>query len=100
MPVRGTYNTEHSFVLGKNRLPEDYHQLPEFDTSDIFWLEALGKGGSGFVQKAYNKRECEFIAVKRFKENTQKEKKKIIEEDKMLQEIEKIRSIQKENEQP
>ena len=54
------------------------------------------------MQKAYNKHECQFIAIKRIKnikELKQKVWAKIMLENDMLQEIEKIRSSQKENDQ-
>ena len=102
MMVRGIYNTEQNFVLKQNQLIEIFPFLPEFNTSNIFWLEFLGEGGSGSVKKAYNKQECEFIAIKTFnnvKELNQKDWANIMLEHDMLQAIEQIRSSQKENEQ-
>ena len=83
-------------------MEEEFPQLPKLDTSKIFWLEALGEGGCGTVQKAYDKRECEFIAIKRFtkiQELKQEEWADIMLENDILQAIEKIRSSHKENEQ-
>ena len=96
MAVRGIYTTSENPILKESKVPIDLAQLPIFDESKIFWLEALGEGGCGKVQKAYNKQESEFIAIKRFPNMQESSKEKwadIIFEHDMLQSIEKIRAV-------
>lgn len=80
----------------------DIAKLPLFDESRIFWLEELGKGASGAVQKAYDKVECQFKAIKRFPnitDSTEEKRAEIMLENDMLQSVEKIRLANRENEQ-
>ena len=63
-----------------------------FDSSGIFFLEALGKGGSGKVQKAYDTKQNEFIAIKTFKNHNQGNLIQISVENDLLQKIEEIRT--------
>ena len=65
--VNGVYNTERKTIMLQSRLAKDVLQLPIFDESNLFFLEALGEGGSGSVQKAYDKKQNEFIRRKRSK---------------------------------
>ena len=100
--VNGVYNTERKTIMLQSRLAKDVLQLPIFDESNLFFLEALGEGGSGSVQKAYDKKQNEFIAIKKFNDFQEIDKEKweeIIMEDDMLHAIEIIRSNRKENEQ-
>ena len=102
MTVRGIYTPDINKLLKESSLTIDLAQLPIFNESNIFWLEALGEGGCGTVQKAYNKQESEFIAIKRFpnmQESNQEKWAEIMVEHDMLQSIEKIRTNQKENEE-
>ena len=72
----------------------DMGKLPIFDESRIFWLEDLGKGAFGAVQKAYDKTRNEFVALKKFKnmeEPNQEDFEAIMLEDGLLQSVERIR---------
>ena len=93
------HDIERSTILNEKSL----FQLPKFDSSKVFWLEILGKGGCWTVQKAYDKQKSEFIAIKRFlnmqEESIKRRLPKIMLEHDMLQSIEKIRSNRKENEE-
>lgn len=99
--VKNISNTSKKIVFERNYLEEAFSQLPIFDALNFFWLETLGEGGSSVVQRAYDKRNCEFIAIKKFnKINTNPQNKKaIMLEDDMLQTIEKFRAGCPENEQ-
>ena len=91
MTIKGIYTLFNESRLG---IGIDFAQLPMFNESNIFWLEALGEGGCGTVQKAYNKQESQFIAIKRFpnmQESNQEKLAEILVEHDMLQSIEKIR---------
>ena len=74
----------------------DFSKLPVFDESVVFFLETLGKGGFGIVQKAYDKSRNEFIAIKRFKDvsDSSDSLEQILLEDALLQKVEQIRKIQ------
>ena len=65
-------------------------------------MEELGKGAFGAVQKAYDKLECQFKAIKRFPkitESSEETRQGIMVEDDMLQAVEKIRASNTNNEQ-
>ena len=86
------FDTEHNYILKNSRLLF-LSKLPTFDDSGIFWLEKLGEGGFGIVQKAYEKHNTRFIAVKTFKKKSDPAKfKEIILEDALLQSIEEVRA--------
>ena len=102
MTVRGIYTTAQKMVLTNSYLRTGVDKLPIFDVSNIFLLESLGEGGSGAVQKAYDKQIGQFIAIKRFISMQRSNENKWVEimlEDDLLKEIEKIRSSQMDNDQ-
>ena len=68
------------------------NRLTKFDDSKIFWLETLGKGGFGTVEKAYDKLEKIFIAIKKIQISEDITKlNQIILEDDLLKFVEEIR---------
>ena len=76
MIVRGIYNTDRNSVIQNNKLEKNIPELPLFDESKLFWLEVLGEGGSGSVHKAYDKKEAQFIAIKKFTDNKKSSEEK------------------------
>ena len=53
-------------------------------------MELLGKGGFGVVQKAYNIRECCFMAIKTFQKDDPNSLEDIISEDNFLTAVEDV----------
>ena len=93
------YNPEKNKILYMNTT--FVSTIPFFDESALFWLELLGKGGFGSVQKAYDKKRNEFIAVKSFNPpgdiyERRSQIEQIIIEDELLQKVEKIRTSKSE----
>ena len=86
-----TSNHSYNFaeILKKSRI-RDISQIPGFKESDIYKLEHLGKGGFGIVEKAYNIRECCFVAIKTFQKDDEDSIQAIISEDNFLAAVEKI----------
>ena len=103
-PTCRLFMADPADLMKKSKLAAaDSSDLPIFDRSKLFFLETLGEGGFGIVQKAYDKEKNEFIAIKTFKkvlkalEREQQSNellKEIIMEDALLQSIEKIRTIE------
>ena len=96
--TNGIFLNDRKAILSNNQLlATEFNKLPVFDPSAVFFLDVLGKGGFGVVQKAYDKIADEFIAIKKFKKIPEDdvEKKKFLEEimveDALLQNVEKIR---------
>ena len=100
MQVRGIYCTDRISIIKNSFLASETIELPILDESKVFWLEKLGEGGFGVVQKAYDKTKNEFIALKKFKNKdtfTQENIEAIMLEDNVLRSVEKIRTSQQEN---
>ena len=96
--TNGIFLTDRKTILSNNQLlVTEFHKLPIFDPSAVFFLDVLGEGGFGVVQKAYDKIADEFIALKKFKKIPEEaaERKRFLEEimveDALLQNVEKIR---------
>ena len=81
--TNGIFLNDRKAILSNNQLlATEFNKLPVFDPSAVFFLDVLGKGGFGVVQKAYDKIADEFIAIKKFKKIPEDdvEKKKFLEE--------------------
>ena len=95
--TNGVFHSERQTIICNNKLTDPVNNLSAFDHSAIYKLEELGEGGFANVQKAYDKRQNEFIAIKKFKRDAfgQEESNKLLEEimleDALLQTVEKIR---------
>ena len=86
------FHSELEQFLLKNTPLDNFLNLPLFDYSRIFWLEKLGEGGFGVVQKAYHKDQKRFIAIKRYLKSNRSYLKQILLEDYLLQRVEKVRT--------
>ena len=85
------FHSEQASVLKKSPV-SDPQQLPSFDESVVFFLENLGEGGFATVQKAYDKKKNEFIAIKKFKKALKLHAlEQIMLEDDLLRRLEAIR---------
>ena len=54
------FHSECQSIINKSKLA-DQTQLSIFDHSSIFFLEMLGEGGFGIVQKAYDKNKNDLL---------------------------------------
>ena len=87
--------TDHQLIISENSRLLSPSELPTFEHLNIFFLETLGVGGFGLIQKAYDKSVNEYVVIKKFKNVLKDNEESIVDimlEDALLESIERIRT--------
>jgi len=77
-------------ILTNTKVENFISSMPIFIPDDVFFLEILGKGGFGLVQKAYHKKIDKFVALKTFLDLSEDSFEQIRLEDALLFRVETI----------